>query len=138
MAGFTWVRAARERTDCCRGIFERYVACIPTIKAWVRYAKFEGEHVGTLVEHAPGLVCCCPRASLLLRLHSSTSLVFRNFIITQFCLQLKALLSCSFQHTLASKKPHQLLVIWATMAILLWKISVSFATPSENVAVLNS
>lgn len=24
-----------------RGIFERYVQCLPTVKAWVRYAKFE-------------------------------------------------------------------------------------------------
>ena len=24
-----------------RGIFERYVQCLPTVKAWVRFAKFE-------------------------------------------------------------------------------------------------
>lgn len=24
-----------------RSIYERYVQCIPTVKAWVRYAKFE-------------------------------------------------------------------------------------------------
>ena len=24
-----------------RSIFERYVQCLPTVKAWVRYAKFE-------------------------------------------------------------------------------------------------
>ena len=24
-----------------RGIFERYVRCLPEIKSWVRYAKFE-------------------------------------------------------------------------------------------------
>lgn len=27
--------------DRARRIYERYVQCIPTVKAWVRYAKFE-------------------------------------------------------------------------------------------------
>ena len=27
--------------DRARNIFERYVQCLPTVKAWVRFAKFE-------------------------------------------------------------------------------------------------
>ena len=27
--------------DRARNIYERYVQCIPSVKAWVRYAKFE-------------------------------------------------------------------------------------------------
>ena len=27
--------------DRARNIYERYVQCLPTVKAWVRYAKFE-------------------------------------------------------------------------------------------------
>jgi hypothetical protein len=27
--------------DRARAIFERYVKCVPSVKAWVRYAKFE-------------------------------------------------------------------------------------------------
>ena len=30
-----------NEVDRARGIFERYVQCIPSVKAWVRYAKFE-------------------------------------------------------------------------------------------------
>lgn len=30
-----------KEVDRARNIFERYVRCIPTVKSWVRYAKFE-------------------------------------------------------------------------------------------------
>jgi len=30
-----------QEVDRARGIYERYVLCIPSVKAWVRYAKFE-------------------------------------------------------------------------------------------------
>jgi predicted TPR repeat methyltransferase len=30
-----------KENDRARDIYERYVQCLPTIKAWVRYAKFE-------------------------------------------------------------------------------------------------
>lgn len=30
-----------QEFDRARAIYERYVQCLPTIKAWVRYAKFE-------------------------------------------------------------------------------------------------
>ena len=30
-----------NEVERARTIYERYVECIPTVKAWVRYAKFE-------------------------------------------------------------------------------------------------
>lgn len=30
-----------KEVERARGIFERYVRCLPTVKAWVRFAKFE-------------------------------------------------------------------------------------------------
>lgn len=30
-----------KEVERARNIFERYVRCIPTVKSWVRYAKFE-------------------------------------------------------------------------------------------------
>lgn len=30
-----------SEVDRARSIYERYIQCIPTVKAWVRYAKFE-------------------------------------------------------------------------------------------------
>ena len=30
-----------HEVDRARAIFERYIRCIPEVKAWVRYAKFE-------------------------------------------------------------------------------------------------
>jgi crooked neck len=30
-----------KEVERARNIFERYVRCLPTVKAWVRYAKFE-------------------------------------------------------------------------------------------------
>ena len=30
-----------HEVDKARNIYERYVRCLPTVKAWVRYAKFE-------------------------------------------------------------------------------------------------
>lgn len=30
-----------NEAERARGIYERYLRCLPTIKAWVRYAKFE-------------------------------------------------------------------------------------------------
>ena len=30
-----------NEVERARTIFERYVRCLPTVKAWVRYAKFE-------------------------------------------------------------------------------------------------
>lgn len=30
-----------HETERARRIYERYVQCIPTVKAWVRFAKFE-------------------------------------------------------------------------------------------------
>jgi crooked neck len=30
-----------SEVDRARAIYERYVRCIPDVKAWVRYAKFE-------------------------------------------------------------------------------------------------
>jgi hypothetical protein len=30
-----------DEAERARGIFERYVKCLPSVKAWVRYAKFE-------------------------------------------------------------------------------------------------
>lgn len=30
-----------DEVERARGIFERYVQCLPTVQAWVRYAKFE-------------------------------------------------------------------------------------------------
>ena len=30
-----------NEVDKARNIYERYVRCLPTVKAWVRYAKFE-------------------------------------------------------------------------------------------------
>ena len=35
-----WSCGTRRRSEA-RAIFERYVRCLPTVKAWVRYAKFE-------------------------------------------------------------------------------------------------
>lgn len=33
-----------NEVDRARSIYERYVRCLPTVKAWVRYAKFEMKH----------------------------------------------------------------------------------------------
>lgn len=30
-----------QEVERARSIYERYVQCLPTVKAWVRYAKFE-------------------------------------------------------------------------------------------------
>lgn len=30
-----------NEVEHARNIYERYVQCLPTVKAWVRYAKFE-------------------------------------------------------------------------------------------------
>ena len=30
-----------KEAERARAIFERYVRCLPSVKAWVRYAKFE-------------------------------------------------------------------------------------------------
>ena len=35
-------------TERARAIFERYVKCLPSVKAWVRYAKFEMKSGGNV------------------------------------------------------------------------------------------
>ncbi len=64
-----------KEVDRARNIFERYVRCIPTVKAYVRYAKFEMRNgdvvrsrrcyeraVEELGEDAQTVraLCCCP------------------------------------------------------------------------------
>ncbi len=36
-------------TERARQIFERYVKCLPSVKAWVRYAKFEMKSGGDVM-----------------------------------------------------------------------------------------
>lgn len=33
-----------NQVDKARHVYERYVTCLPTIKAWQKYAKFEAKH----------------------------------------------------------------------------------------------
>ena len=39
--GFVQMELRYNEIDRARNIYERYVQCIPSVKAWVRYAKFE-------------------------------------------------------------------------------------------------
>ena len=33
-----------NEVERARAIYERYVKCLPSVKAWVRYAKFEAKN----------------------------------------------------------------------------------------------
>ncbi len=45
-----------NEVERARAIYERYVKCLPSVKAWVRYARFEMKN-GELVASWGGLLC---------------------------------------------------------------------------------